>query len=528
MSKVRNVLFIMCDQLRWDYLACYGHPAIRTPNIDALAKKGVRFTNAYVQSASCGPSRMSYYTGRYVRSHRAFGNFVALPADELTLGDYLAPHGLRVAVSGKTHVEKPDAAVFSHFGIDPDTPLGERLTEGGFEPFDRHDGVLADPHDQEALTNKYTHYLKDKGYEAENPWLEYANSAQGENGEVLSGWHMRYADLPARVKEEHSETAYSTDRAMAFIEEQRDKPWCLHLSYIKPHWPYVAPAPYHSMYTAADVNPANKSDDELVDPHPVYASYLGHVASRSFDQDAVREKVIPTYMGLITQVDDHLGRLFAFMAEQGRLEDTLIVFSSDHGDYLGDHHLGEKELWHDAAIKVPLIVVDPSAAADHSRGTINDELVEAIDLVPTFLDALGIPVDTDRLEGRSLLPAIHGDGMLPPREFIISEFDYSFRTATRVALERPTKDCTIVTVRDKRWKAVFCAGFRPLLYDLEADPAELRDLGSDERYRALIEEYARKVGEWSSGLKTKTSVSDSFVEDWLGFKRFQGMKIGVW
>ena len=99
MGQVRNVLFIMCDQLRWDYLSCYGHPSLQTPHIDALAKRGVRFTNAYVQSASCGPSRMSYYTGRYVSSHRAFANFVPLPIDERTVGDYLRPLGLRVAVA---------------------------------------------------------------------------------------------------------------------------------------------------------------------------------------------------------------------------------------------------------------------------------------------------------------------------------------------------------------------------------------------------------------------------------------------
>ena len=528
MSKVRNVLFIMCDQLRWDYLACYGHPTIRTPNIDALAKKGVLFTNAYVQSASCGPSRMSYYTGRYVKSHRSFGNFVALPVDEWTLGDYLHPHGVRNAVVGKTHVETPDAGVLARLGIDPDSHAGELLAEGGFEPYDRHDGVLSDPQDRETLTNKYTHYLKRLGYDSDNPWLDYANSAQGPDGEILSGWHMRYADLPARVTEGHSETAYTTDRAMAFIEEQQDRPWCLHLSYIKPHWPYVAPAPYHAMYTAADISPANKSESELADPHPVYASYLKHGASKTFDQEATREKVIPTYMGLITQVDDHLGRLFSFMEEQGRMEDTLIVFCSDHGDYLGDHHLGEKELWHDAAIKVPLIIFDPSPEADHNRGASCDELVEAIDLLPTFLDALAIPPDTDRLEGKSLLPLVRGRDAPMLREFIISEFDYSFRAATRVELGRATKDCYIVTLRDKRWKVVFCAGFRPLLFDLQADPGELHDLGKDDRYRPLIEEYSRKATDWSNHRKTLTSVSDTFVEGWLGLKRFQGMKIGAW
>ena len=92
MARVRNVLFLMCDQLRWDYLSSYGHPTLQTPNLDALAERGVRFTNAFVQSPSCGPSRMSFYTGRYVNSHRSFANFVPLPVDELTIGDLSLIH----------------------------------------------------------------------------------------------------------------------------------------------------------------------------------------------------------------------------------------------------------------------------------------------------------------------------------------------------------------------------------------------------------------------------------------------------
>ncbi|TCT04032.1 alkaline phosphatase family protein [Paralcaligenes ureilyticus] len=528
MSSARNVLFIMCDQLRWDYLSCYGHPTIRTPNIDALARKGVRFTNAYIQSASCGPSRMSYYTGRYVSSHRAFGNFVPLPLDELTLGDYLRPHGIRVAIDGKTHVEAPDPNVLSRLRIEPQSEVGQLISQGGFEPFDRHDGVLADPHDPEALSNKYTKFLLEKGYESINPWLDYANSALGEDKVVLSGWNMRYADLPARVDEQHSETAYTTDRAMEFMTEQGDRPWCLHLSYIKPHWPYVAPDPYHHMYGPADVVPAVKSEIERADPHPLYASYLKHRASVTFSDQATREKVIPTYMGLITQIDDHLGRLFEFMEDHGRFKDTLIVFCSDHGDYLGDHHLGEKELWHDTVIKVPLIIYDPSAAADALRGKPCDAFVEAVDMVPTFLDFLGIAHAGDVIEGKSVLPLLRGVGGAPLREFIISEFDYSFRTSTRKELNRPVKNCRTLVLRDREWKFVFCEGMRPLLFDLQADPHEFCDLGGDSRYEAIVERYSQEVAVWLSLRKTKTTASDEYVENWLGLKRFQGMKIGEW
>src|SRR5690606_6626638 len=123
-----------------------------------------------------------------------------------------------------------------------------------------------------------------------------ANAAEGTNGEILSGWYMRHAHLPARVKEEHSETAYFTNRAMEFIADAGDQPWCLHLSYMKPHWPYMAPAPYHNIYSADDVIPANRSDTELSDMHPVVKAFLTHDDSISFRDEEKRRHVIPTYM----------------------------------------------------------------------------------------------------------------------------------------------------------------------------------------------------------------------------------------
>ena len=196
-------------------------------------------------------------------------------------------------------------------------------------------------------------YLRDLGYDADNPWHDYANAAAGEDGEILSGWLMRNATKPARVKEEHSETAYMTDRAMQFIDEVGDAPWCLHLSYIKPHWPYIAPAPYHAMYGRQDIIPVNRSERERKNPHPVHRAYMQHEESVNFSRSKVRESVIPAYMGLIKQIDDHLGRLWRFLEERGLMEKTLIVFTSDHGDYLGDHWLGEKDLFHEESVRIP-------------------------------------------------------------------------------------------------------------------------------------------------------------------------------
>ena len=302
-----------------------------------------------------------------------------------------------------------------------------------------------------------------------------APTPRGTTRTPRSGWYLQNVAAPARVPAELSETAYMTDRAMDCIAAQT-APWCVHLSYIKPHWPYVAPAPYHAMYGAADVVPPLRRPSELDDPHPVYAAYARREESRSFSRDEVRATVIPVYMGMISQIDDEIGRLMTFLEERGELDRTMIVFTSDHGDYLGDHWLGDKELFHRQSTRVPLIVVDPSPAADAARGTVSDAFVEAIDLVPTFMDWLGGTVPDHILEGRSLVPLLR-DGGVPPggwRDAVFSELDYSFRQQRR-DLGLAPRAARAYAVRTREWNYIHYEGFPPQLFDLTDDPDELVD-----------------------------------------------------
>ena len=356
MPRPKNVLWIMCDQLRYDYLGCTGHPTLKTPNIDAMAKRGVRFSNAYVQSPICGPSRMSFYTGRYMRSHGSHWNGWPLRVGEPTLGDHLKKIGVRNVLVGKTHMA-PDLEGLKMLGIAPDSIIGVHVAECGFEPYERDDGL----HPTGRPRPRYDTYLREHGYDAANPWEHWANSGAAADGALQNGWLLVHADKAARVPEEDSETPYMTRRAMDFIAEAEvdGRPWCLHLSYIKPHWPYIAPEPYASMYGAADVLPAVRSEQERQYAHPVFAAYMDMRYSRNMSRDEAREKVIPTYMGLIKQIDDQMGVLMQFLEARGLLDTTMIVFTSDHGDYLGDHWMGEKDLFHDQSAKIPLIVIDP-------------------------------------------------------------------------------------------------------------------------------------------------------------------------
>ncbi|MBF52753.1 MAG: phosphonate monoester hydrolase [Confluentimicrobium sp.] len=503
----KNVLFIMCDQLRWDYLSCTGHPHLHTPNIDALAARGVLFDRAYVQSPICGPSRMSFYTGRYVASHGSTWNNIPLKVGEMTLGDHLRPLGVRTALCGKTHMST-DVEGMKRLGLAPDSEIGVRVAECGFEPYEREDGLHPDG-PRYPRNEAYDQFMEKRGWPDENPWQTVANSAEDEDGNILSGWFMDNADKPARAADEESETPYITSRAMDFIREAGDTPWCLHLSYIKPHWPYIVPAPYHDMYGPETHLDPVRSAAEREKPHPVYGAFMEERVSRAFCDDGTRTRVLTAYMGLIKQIDDQMGRLMAFLDAQGLTEETMIIFTSDHGDYLGDHWMGEKELFHDASARIPMIVVDPRAEADATRGQTSSALVEAIDVVPTILDYFGGEAVPHIIEGHSLVPLLHGqtDSL---RDVAVSEYDYSMR-GVRQRLGVAVKDAKLTMLFDGRWKYIFAEGFRPMLFDLQNDPDELTDLGADPAHQAECARMEKLLFAWARRTSQRTTRSDAWI-----------------
>jgi arylsulfatase A-like enzyme len=521
MSSVRNVLFVMCDQLRRNFVSCFGDSPVATPNIDRLAARGVRYDHAYVQSGVCGPSRMSFYTGRYVASHGATWNLVPLSASEWTLGDHLRAGGRSATLCGKTHV-LPDSEALARFGIEVESERGALLREGGFVVVDRYDG-----HTPPGTESGYAEWLRTRGYDSADPWNDYVVAVE-DGGRVASGWNMRNVHLPARVKEEHSETAYMTDLALDWIRARGNAPWVLHLSYVKPHWPYVAPAPYHRRYRNKPIGTILRGpQDGTADEHPVVHAYRGHDECLSFGREEVARHVRPAYMGLVAQVDHHLGRVLDALAAQGRLRDTLIVFASDHGEFLGDRGLGEKELFYDEVVRIPLIVVDPDPRADSTRGTVDTRFVEGIDVVPTILDALGLPPAAHRIEGRSLLPAIRGVRDGDWRDAVFSELDYGFRRARRT-LGRGVDECRAFMVRTAAWKYVHWEGFRPQLFDLEADPREQTDLGADPRRATERDTMRERLFDWLSTRRRRTTVANAVVEARTDVHRARGIHIGIW
>jgi len=509
MAKARNILFIMCDQLRADHLSCYGHPHLHTPNIDALAARGVVFDRAYVQSPVCGPSRMSYYTGRYMHSHGVSWNFVPLKAGEMTIDDHLRPLGVRSVLVGKTHM-RADYSGMSRMGIDPSSDIGVRIAECGFEPFERDDGIH--PYSGHDPDPNYSDYLRAQGFGGDNPWESWANTVVDHDGTLRSGWYLKYSHLPARIPNEHAETPYTTRRAIDFLRQAGEQPWLMHLSYIKPHWPYVVSAPYAGMYGPEHALPLVRSEQELRDPHPVYAAFTHHRVSRSFSQPEVRDAVVSGYMGLVKQIDDSIGDLMVYLRDSGLMEQTLIVFCSDHGDYLGDHWLGEKEFFHEPSIRTPLIIVDPDSRADATRGTRCDALVESVDLLPTFLDVYGGPAVPHVVDGRSLRPILFGTTPADWRQVVVSEYDYSFQDA-RLELQTPPRECWLRMIFDGRWKYILAEGYRPMLFDLAQDPHEFHDLGASEaaEHVAARQRMHEKLFEWARQPRQRVTVPDGLI-----------------
>ena len=518
-----NILFIMYDQLRFDYLSCAGHPHLHTPNFDRVANIGVRFTNAFVQSPVCGGSRMCFYTGRYASSHGAHWNGFPLRVGEMTMGDHLRNAGMDAWLIGKTHM-KADSEGMARLGLSPDSVIGARQAECGFDTWIRDDGLWGLGPDgwYDEKRSPYNEYLKSKGYESENPWADFANA--GIDGDkVASGWIFRNADKPANIKETDSETPWLTRKTIEFMDAMQGKdPWCAHVSYIKPHWPYIVPAPYHDMFGPNHVPAPTRDEVELENPQPVFGAYQQNKIAQAFHKDEVRQKVIPAYMGLIKQCDDQLGNILDYLEETGQIKDTMIVLTSDHGDYLGDHWMGEKDLFHDPSVKIPMIIYDPRSDCDATRGTTCDALVESIDLTATFIEAAGGTVPDHIVEGRSLLPWLQGD--TPAwRKYAISEYDYSV-TPQAVKLGVEPRDARLFMVYDGRYKMMHAeGGFRPMLFDLKNDPEEFHDLAKGNDHQDQIDQLYKYLGEW--GLRMSQRVTKS--EDDIRAMRGRSMRRGI-
>ncbi len=486
----RNVLFITADQWRGDGLSALGHANAATPHLDALAADGVLFRSHYSQTSPCGPARTSLLTGLYQMNHRSVRNGTPLDARHSTLALEARKGGYDPILFGYTDTSpdprlRPpgDPALLTYSGVLPGMTAGCAMGED-LLPWRRH--------------------LKGRGYEIPETPLDIFKAA-GRSAAPDGSFTAPHTAFSA----EESDTAFIADQALHHLSLPARAPWFLHLVFLRPHPPLIAPEPYNTLCNPSEVAHPRRtgSVEQQAEQHPYLAyllarqktvgTYAGHdIAIQRHGEDRARE-LAAAYYGLIAEVDHQIGRILSFLKDSGQYDDTLIIFTSDHGEMLGNHWLWGKEGYFDDAFHVPLILRDPRAEAGPERGRVVDALTEAVDIAPTVLDWLGLEVPP-AYDGRSLLPFLEGATPEAWRSEAHWEFDFRDPVDGRAeaALGLTSDECCLNVIRGRRYKYVHFAALPPLLFDLDEDPGEARDLARDPAHQPILLEMAQKMLSW--------------------------------
>ena len=480
MTRPRNVLFITADQWRGDCLSALNHPVVKTPNLDALARESVLFVRHFANTAPCSPSRATLHTGLYQHNHRVAMNGTPLDRRHTNWAFEARKLGYDPALIGYTDqtVDPRDAT--------PDDPR-LRTYEGILPGLNPVAPVSMD------FPGPWADHLRAKGYElpAEERfviWLRESGDDYEDGAPHPKPWIVRA---------EHNDTTWHVDQAIDYVSAKRSEPWILHLSLLRPHPPWIASEPWNRAYDPAHLPPPMRSatpEDESKQ-HPWLAHQIAHPLYRAPDEEKKLNRERAVYFGMMSEVDENLGRLFAHLKREGRWDDTLIVFTSDHGEQLGDHWLLGKCGYFDQSYAVPLIVRDPSAGL--TRGKIVREFTEHVDIMPTLLDFIGADIPP-QCDGRSLLPFV--EHATPPSWRQQAHWEYDFRDVSfdgaEQALGLTLHQCNLTVIRDENFKYVHFAGLPPLLFDLKRDPGEFTNLANDPAHAATTLAYAQKLLSW--------------------------------
>jgi arylsulfatase A-like enzyme len=409
MSAPQKILFIVIDQLRADCLTGDLAAYVDLPNMRSLMADGVTFTRHFSVANPCGPSRASILTGQYAMNHRSVRNGTPLAQGTPNLATELRRNGHQPLLFGYTDTS-----------LDPRAYLPDDPALTSYEmPMPGFDEVVEMRMER---SMPWRGYLRGKGY-------AFADYADLYRPAAPPGRAPRVDD-PAIYAAEDSDTAFLTDSFLSHMADRTGEGWFAHLTYIRPHPPLVAPAPYNRMVDPATLPLPRRLEtpaDEAAQ-HPFFAPSLAgatpasmvHGLSELTASDANVQALRAVYLGLAAEVDHHIGRVSEWLKRSGQYEDTLIVLTADHGEMLGDRHAWGKMNVHDAAFHTPLIVRLPGASR---RGVQVDAPTESIDIAPTILEWTGA-VPPNSMDGHSLLPLLRGDVPKDWRSCTYSELDF--------------------------------------------------------------------------------------------------------
>lgn len=432
-----NVLFILTDQLRADCLGAFGNTDIDSKNIDSIAEDGVRFTNSFCTSPVCTPSRYSILTSMYPHQHQGYTNDSSIPYTYMTFPEILKSHGYDTEVIGKMHTNPSDLNV----GYTKVT-LAEQTEPGRYE--DDYHKVLQ----SKGLTDRIDEYdqvLKIRERAPESYW----NS---------------FGAMESTLSEQDHSTNWIGDQAIDAVRQWKGDKNLLTLSFIKPHHPFDPPYPWSTMYNPEKLQLLPGWIETPMDRDLDY--HEGYFPHDLLTVDKLKQ-VMAYYYANISFIDYKIGQIIGILKEKKLYDDTLIVFSSDHGEFMGHHHmLLKSNHMYDPIVKVPLIIKYPIS---YNRLGTSDELANNIDIGPTILEIAGIDKHRD-MAGNSLLSK-------SDREFVITEDNRG----------------SAYMIRSKRYKLLsYNTEDESLFFDLETDPYEFENLYFDESYKDTVV-YFEKV-----------------------------------
>jgi arylsulfatase A-like enzyme len=510
-----NFLLFITDQHRVDYLGCYGHPVLKTPHIDSIAARGTRFTRFYVATPVCMPNRATLMTGRMPSVHGVRSNGSPLSLAANTFVDALRAAGYATALVGKSHLQN-----FSEHPpiLKPTTPrAGDQVLDASFAEArkpSRGDGAYDQEHPRRWERGRdFDMALPFYGFEHVDLATAHGDHVGGHYYVWLKG---RRADADALrerrnqlphdyvcpqayrtpIPEELYPTAYVAEKSCEWLGRyaagDRSRPFFLMTSFPDPHHPFTPPGRYWSMYRPQDMalpasfdhgnRPLARSVAWALEQRASGKAVLTEQAAFAVDGREAREAMALS-CGMIAMIDDAIGRILGELAARGLAENTVVIFTTDHGDFLGDHRLMLKGPAHfDGITHVPFIWAEPGVQAPR----VSDVLAGTVDIAATILDRARVH-PYNGIQGQSLIPPIAGAGA-PARDSMIIEDD---QQRAVMGFAAPSRMRTIIT---RRWRMTIAHG-DPWgeLYDLDNDPHEMDNLFEDAGHRAVRAELMEKL-----------------------------------
>lgn len=435
-----NVLWICSDQQRYDTIGATGNPHVHTPTFDRLCEEGIAFTKAYCQSPMCQPSRASFLTGLYPsRIHVNQNGQGLFPEGIPVISKRFAEHGYACGLAGKLHLASA-------------TGRTETRTDDGYGFFEYNHS----PFRSIGNGNDYVGSLVSKGIELKEIFTV------DEEG--------KYVNYKPDIPVEHHQTTWCVDKALEFIEQAGSQPWFLSLNIFDPHPPHNAPDEYKNRFDP-DSLPKPLFQDSDIELQQKLMENVYHQTKELRIPNAQSQEERASYYGMIELLDEQIARIIQYLDNTGQKENTIIVFTSDHGEMLGDHGLVKKGCrFYEGAVRVPLIFSWKGCLKANVRC---DAPVELLDIVPTLADLAGVPWELS--QGESLRPILIGDAEKRTKNFVRSEY-YQWENP----YGEPLKPTFATMHYDGRYKLIVYHGQElGELYDLESDPNEFVNLWDD-------------------------------------------------